>query len=60
MSRLSVIICGGASPVGLFSDQSCGGKKGDVASEVTRLFDLGFASDTDVHVDMTSTLGGDN
>lgn len=54
-----VIICGGASPFGPVIDQSCGRPGGVVTMGVTDLFDLDFALDTDVHVDMTSALGGD-
>lgn len=58
-----VIICGGASPFGPVIDQNCGGcgggGDGGMTMGVTDLFDLDFALDIDVHVDMTSALGGD-
>lgn len=60
VSRLPVIICVGSFTSWPVLRSELQGGKGGVASEVTCLFDLGLASDTDVHVDMTSTLGGDH
>lgn len=53
-SSLTVIICGGASPVGPFSLSELRGKEGTWPSEVTRPFDLAFVSHADDHMRMTS------